>query len=170
MQPPDRTVSVHMTATGRLGQSTMFLPSTSMIDSEATDAHPVSRPALGGTAQEDIADDAGWNEQFSESNGDDRELHNESDHSHLAEWVTHCRAAYLDEMIRHDGRAGIETCAKCGGEGLYKCKDCFGCQLWCHACFVERHSHAPLHRALVSNHLQQITLSDAAIALDWRPL
>jgi hypothetical protein len=69
----------------------------------------------------------------------------------LLEWAKIYRDVYLDEMIRHEGRAGVEACsAGCGGEGLYKCKDCFGFRLWCRECFVEVHSHLPLHRALVS--------------------
>ena len=38
---------------------------------------------------------------------------------------------------------------KCEGDGLYKCKDCFGCQLLCRSCFAERHALLPFHRALV---------------------
>ncbi|KAI0280828.1 hypothetical protein BGY98DRAFT_1185291 [Russula aff. rugulosa BPL654] len=48
---------------------------------------------------------------------------------------------------RSDGRAGESSCSFCGDrDGLYKCKECFGCRLHCHACVVERHSSHPLHQ------------------------
>ncbi|KAG1784380.1 uncharacterized protein HD556DRAFT_1435459 [Suillus plorans] len=60
------------------------------------------------------------------------------------------RSSFLDEMIRLEGR-GDEiprgTCS-CKGEEplLYRCKDCFGVEMVCRACILQRHVHNPLHR------------------------
>jgi len=135
----NRTVSFHTTATGRLGQSTSFLAS----------ADPPSAPAVYQAAHDstpswELQDDA-LPEDVSES---DPEV--ELNDSPLQEWSRFHRDAYLDEMLRHEGRAGDPFCdGECEKEGLFKCKDCFGGQLYCHECFVERHSHLPFHRVLV---------------------
>ena len=81
-----------------------------------------------------------------------------TDDTPLAEWVKYHRDNYLDEFIRHEGRTGMDCCRnECQGEGLYKCKDCFGCRLWCRTCFVEQHAVTPLHRGLVSHLLLTAT-------------
>ena len=69
--------------------------------------------------------------------------------SGLTDWAEHHRQHYLEELMRHDGRAGCEKCAECANDGVYRCKDCFGYQLYCKTCFVGRHSQIPFHRALV---------------------
>jgi hypothetical protein len=67
--------------------------------------------------------------------------------SPLESWKVHDRSAYLDELLRHDGRAGESSCAFCGDcNGLYKCKDCFGGSLHCQRCVVQQHLFNPLHR------------------------
>ncbi|KAG2138440.1 uncharacterized protein EDB93DRAFT_1242126 [Suillus bovinus] len=40
-----------------------------------------------------------------------------------------------------------ETCS-CKGEEplLYRCRDCFGAEMVCHACVLQWHAHSPLHR------------------------
>jgi hypothetical protein len=163
LPPRNRTVSVHTTAAGRLGQSTSFVPSadtlpppehtsnssTAEIDLTTTDVD-YGGPEAGAEDDEgDSRDDEG------DSNNDEGDSESEIDEKSLAdsplqEWARVHRDSYLDEMLRHKGRAGVVSCGeKCGREGIYKCKDCFGFQLVCRECFAERHSHSPLHRVLV---------------------
>jgi hypothetical protein len=62
-------------------------------------------------------------------------------------WKAFDRSIYLDELLRHDGRAGESSCSFCeDGNGLYKCKECFGGRLHCQACIVKQHLSHPLHR------------------------
>ncbi|KAG2750180.1 hypothetical protein P692DRAFT_20874680 [Suillus brevipes Sb2] len=68
---------------------------------------------------------------------------------HLLHWRQE-RSSYLDEMVRLEGRGdeiARETCS-CKGEDplLYRCRDCFGAEMVCRACVLQRHAHNPLHR------------------------
>jgi hypothetical protein len=67
----------------------------------------------------------------------------------IDEWLPH-RVAYLDEMIRHDGRNGHSSkCSQCSDQGDYKCRDCAFGKYYCKACIMEHHAFLPLHRLLV---------------------
>lgn len=70
----------------------------------------------------------------------------------LIEWLSF-RSSFLDELLRHDGRADYQqdTCASCEvKETLFKCRDCFnGCWLRCQGCTVKEHQDHPLHRVEV---------------------
>lgn len=156
----DRTVSVHATAAGRLTQTTSFLPSTfDAIEQPEGQEHIEDRESSAYLEPNDEpsggfdGDASGWSEGQSEPFTEDADDVDDSEpDSPLFEWVKQHRATYLDELIRHEARAGFDGCTrKCGREGVYRCKDCFGCRQWCRICFVEQHAHAPLHRALVSN-------------------
>ena len=151
----NRTTSVHATASGRSTQTTSFLASTFVQDQQHPTvldphAHQGSSEVASG---DDIFDDyapSGCDEEPP----DDHDV-NDSEDTPLSEWVKYHRASYLDEIIRHEGRAGVQNCTKgCRREGLFKCKDCFGCRVWCRLCFLEQHAQAPLHRALVSRSLR----------------
>ena len=150
-QPPhDRTVSVHTTSTGRLGQSTTYvlsnLPSTAGAVSGVGEAGPGGEQLSPDFAAS--GDPTGIEDTDESPSLDDKE----PEDSPLLDWARNYRGTYLDEMIRHDGRAGLVDCSTgCGGEGMYKCKDCFGFRLWCRECFVEMHMHLPFHRVLVSH-------------------
>ena len=62
----------------------------------------------------------------------------------------HDHSIYLDELLCHNGRARESSCSFCEDDnGLYKCKDCFGRQLYCQPCVVEKHSSHPLHWIVV---------------------
>lgn len=68
----------------------------------------------------------------------------------MTEWLSF-RASFLDELLRHDGRADYKdnsSCFTCLNETtLYKCRDCFrGSLLRCQECIVESHGEHPLHR------------------------
>lgn len=69
------------------------------------------------------------------------------------EWLPY-QGAYLDEIIRLNGRCGQDSCSSCDREpGLYRCKDCFGGHILCHSCLLSKHLQLPLHRILVSSYL-----------------
>ncbi|KAH8102763.1 hypothetical protein DFH11DRAFT_1735402 [Phellopilus nigrolimitatus] len=64
----------------------------------------------------------------------------------LADWVPF-RAAYLDELVRLDGRGMCTSCYKClSAEAPWRCLDCFGAPSSCEQCLVDSHNHSPLHR------------------------
>ena len=93
-----------------------------------------------------LADDIALGEEINDFEDDVKT----SDNSPLREWANLHRTTYLDELIRHEGRAGVHTChSHCGKEGIYRCKDCFGTRTLCRDCFVAEHSHTPFHRPQV---------------------
>lgn len=69
------------------------------------------------------------------------------------------REEYLHEFLRHEGLGEVwrsGQCQSCGeplfselGEA-FKCEECFGCLLECHACCLKRHKRLPLHFIKVS--------------------
>jgi hypothetical protein len=71
----------------------------------------------------------------------------------VADWIPY-RETYLDELLRHDGRGSNAAlmCSNvgCGGDGIFKCRECMFENLFCCDCMVRRHSNLPLHRILVS--------------------
>ncbi|KAG2133551.1 uncharacterized protein EDB93DRAFT_1242852 [Suillus bovinus] len=69
----------------------------------------------------------------------------------MALWL-HERKKYLLELIRLEGRGDYtsrETCqghSECASEPGYHCWDCFGTELYCQGCIVNRHCENPLHK------------------------
>ncbi|KAG2028403.1 hypothetical protein BDR03DRAFT_883375 [Suillus americanus] len=69
----------------------------------------------------------------------------------MAHWVNG-REGYIMELIRHEGHGDYTTREACHGhrectfELEYRCRDCFGTELYCKDCMVERHRDNPLHR------------------------
>jgi hypothetical protein len=67
----------------------------------------------------------------------------------IQDWLCY-RQQYVEELIRHDGRAGHFSCAGCGeDDGRFKCQDCFGSWLFCKSCLLDRHVQLPFHRIQV---------------------
>jgi hypothetical protein len=75
----------------------------------------------------------------------------------MEEWVTY-RDTYLQEMLRHDGREGLEVtdCAECGDPGDFSCSDCAYCVHYCQSCMVNRHRFMPFHRIRVSKSILSV--------------
>jgi hypothetical protein len=69
----------------------------------------------------------------------------------MALWLDE-REKYLLELIRLEGRgdyASRETCqghSECTSEPAYRCQDCFGTELYCQVCIINRHRENPLHK------------------------
>jgi hypothetical protein len=72
----------------------------------------------------------------------------------MAAWELEC-SAFLDEMIRLEGRGDFGTqvvCPQCTSKSdfpEFRCEDCFSLQLICCNCTIHNHHNAPLHRMKV---------------------
>jgi hypothetical protein len=146
--PRTRAVAMHMMPSRRIGQSTTFLTADPPAPPSGTSLHAADGrdPVEADSDFLDVSSDVGdavCEEIGNSASGDDKAW------TPLQDWATHHRQTYLNELIRHNGRAGLKNCAECEGNGLYKCKDCFGSQLLCRGCFFEWHTRLPLHRTLV---------------------
>lgn len=86
-----------------------------------------------------------------EANTKGKEKSQQGKHSKLMdEWLTY-REDYLQEMLRHDRRGGLDVtyCADCGERGDFSCHDCAYSLHYCQECLVDRHCLMPLHRIRV---------------------
>ncbi|KAG2048340.1 hypothetical protein BDR06DRAFT_976099 [Suillus hirtellus] len=69
----------------------------------------------------------------------------------LASWLPK-RDAFILEMLRLEGHGDFISQATCRGTygcslpAEFRCEDCFGTELYCQSCTVERHHEHPLHR------------------------
>ena len=67
----------------------------------------------------------------------------------MTDWLAFC-SIILDEMLRREGLGDSSSpglCVDCGKlEGVYRCSDCFGDELFCLACTLSSHRRLPLHR------------------------
>jgi hypothetical protein len=67
----------------------------------------------------------------------------------LRKWIDD-RDFYLQEFIRLDGRGDLavgNACRLCGLTSPdIRCEDCFGGELLCRKCVIDRHASNPLHR------------------------
>jgi hypothetical protein len=72
----------------------------------------------------------------------------------MQQWLEH-RDEFLDALLWLDGRGGslvqpgCPNCNSPGISGTYRCEDCFGLDLVCKTCCLERHKLLPLHRVKV---------------------
>jgi hypothetical protein len=68
----------------------------------------------------------------------------------MDEWLMY-RETYLQEMLRHDGREGLQVtfCTDCDERGDFSCCDCAYSLHYCQECLVNRHRLMPLHRIKV---------------------
>jgi len=68
----------------------------------------------------------------------------------LRKWRDNDRDAFLQELIRLDGRGDSAVAATCGlcqeVEPSVRCEDCFGGLMFCRRCTVDLHACNPLHR------------------------
>jgi hypothetical protein len=84
-------------------------------------------------------------------------------HQHrLSEWIKF-RAAFLDEILRHDGLGnffGRSKCSNCENvAGIIKCRDCAdGALLKCPECVIALHQNLPLHRVEVRTRLSHLII------------
>lgn len=74
----------------------------------------------------------------------------------IEEWSKY-RGEYTDELIRHEGLAGLSTpppCHSCSEpNAVYRCLDCFFLCMLCQYCIVSAHQSDPLHTIQVSSFL-----------------
>ena len=151
-----RTVRLHQndSSRSRTGASTSYI---------STPAPPFEQPAGIPLATQLESTDALLAEQMDQSNmlaehynSADEDLEAVDGHKQrtrtkvMSEWLLD-RQAYLNEMLRHDGREGLQAtpCASCGGDGSFSCSDCAYCMYYCSQCLVSRHHLMPFHRIKV---------------------
>lgn len=62
------------------------------------------------------------------------------------------RHSILVEILRHEAFPSQQLCSNCQGpSSLYRCRDCFGTNIWCRECCVSAHRRAPFHRIQMWN-------------------
>ncbi|KAG6373788.1 hypothetical protein JVT61DRAFT_5933 [Boletus reticuloceps] len=65
-------------------------------------------------------------------------------------WLERDREDFLQELIRLEGRNGIDKCTSCNTHyARYCCKDCVTLDLYCTDCLLLGHINQPLHRIKV---------------------
>ena len=71
----------------------------------------------------------------------------------MLQWRDYSCEQALDEMLWVEGRGlyADSSCGECSAPcPLYRCKDCFGGQLYCRECIVATHHCGPFHITEVS--------------------
>ena len=71
----------------------------------------------------------------------------------MLQWRDYSREQALDEMLWLEGRGSYanSSCRECSVPcPLYRCKDCFGGQLYCRECIMATHHCGPFHITEVS--------------------
>ncbi|KIK76992.1 hypothetical protein PAXRUDRAFT_168162, partial [Paxillus rubicundulus Ve08.2h10] len=69
----------------------------------------------------------------------------QSQNDYLWEWLPH-QQQYLDILLTQESPPDPRTCNICGGDGVYKCSDCFSQPIFCTSCCRQQHLLNPLHR------------------------
>ncbi|KIJ05525.1 hypothetical protein PAXINDRAFT_93367, partial [Paxillus involutus ATCC 200175] len=69
----------------------------------------------------------------------------QSQNDYLREWLPH-QQQYLDVLLVQEAPPEPRSCNVCGGDGVYKCSDCFAQPLFCTSCCRQQHLLNPLHR------------------------
>jgi hypothetical protein len=81
----------------------------------------------------------------------------------LLAWIPE-RQTFLDETLRLEGRGTPESLCCCGlFAPHFRCRDCFGTEMFCHECVLRNHTRNPLHRIDVRRYF--FTLSKTNIGL-----
>lgn len=53
----------------------------------------------------------------------------------------------LLELLHHESFPLIKNCTQCWtSPGIYHCRDCFGCEIWCSRCCISAHTNLPFHQ------------------------
>ncbi|KAH7905404.1 hypothetical protein BJ138DRAFT_1230024 [Hygrophoropsis aurantiaca] len=130
---------------GKISLQTSFIPSTQPVLSQPTELN-VDGNQVDGWNEAPFFDDPPEPEIIQIQEEQVKRKRTAGDYPLLA-WILE-RQNFLDEFIRLEGRGGhTEESCQCGQEGArYRCKDCYGIELFCQACTVQRHSVNPFHR------------------------
>ncbi|KAF8124933.1 hypothetical protein EV363DRAFT_1299555 [Boletus edulis] len=65
--------------------------------------------------------------------------------SYLLEWLSR-KTEFLDALLDMEAPPKPRQCSSCGGDGIYRCSDCFGQPLFCTLCTRNKHRMLPFHR------------------------
>lgn len=69
----------------------------------------------------------------------------QTQNDYIREWQDH-KQDYLRCLMEMEAPPNPRHCAICGGDGIYRCPECFGCPLYCTRCCREQHHRNPFHR------------------------
>ncbi|KAF7342685.1 CxC2 domain-containing protein [Mycena sanguinolenta] len=69
----------------------------------------------------------------------------------LRYWANNYRDAYLRVLVIREGLMGEELSCRCGQDARFRCRECYGVQMYCQDCMVEAHRLHPLCRIEVWN-------------------
>ncbi|KAF8121870.1 hypothetical protein EV363DRAFT_1301532 [Boletus edulis] len=61
------------------------------------------------------------------------------------EWLSR-KTEFLDALLDMEAPPKPRQCSSCGGDGIYRCSDCFGQPLFCTLCTRNKHWMLPFHR------------------------
>ncbi|KAJ6458779.1 hypothetical protein C8R45DRAFT_764179, partial [Mycena sanguinolenta] len=59
-------------------------------------------------------------------------------------WVHNYRDSFLRVLLTREGPMGQGNVCSCGQPSKYRCVECFGGQILCRSCMIERHRLRPL--------------------------
>ena len=79
------------------------------------------------------------------------------------------RQSILVELFRHESFPATSTCSHCKvRSGKYRCKDCFGRNVWCDTCCINAHDQTPFHRIQMwnGNYFESSDLLDIGLTID----
>ncbi|KAF8122787.1 hypothetical protein EV363DRAFT_1404642 [Boletus edulis] len=66
-------------------------------------------------------------------------------YDYLLEWLSR-KTEFLDMLLDMKAPPKPRRCSSCGGDGIYRCSDCFGQPLFCTLCTQNKHQMHPFHR------------------------
>ncbi|KAF8547467.1 hypothetical protein OG21DRAFT_1527140 [Imleria badia] len=64
---------------------------------------------------------------------------------YIREWLEH-KDEFLQTLLALEAPPEPRECSMCGGDGIYRCSDCFGNFLFCTPCARQQHRGNPFHR------------------------
>ena len=79
------------------------------------------------------------------------------------------RRSILVEILRHEALPSKQFCSNCQeSSSPYRCRDCFGTEMWCRECCVSAHTCAPFHRIQMwnGNHFERSDLLTQELIID----
>jgi len=79
------------------------------------------------------------------------------------------RRSILVEILRHEALPSKQFCSNCQeSSSPYRCRDCFGTEMWCRECCVSAHTRAPFHRIQMwnGNHFERSDLLTQELIID----
>ncbi|KAG2058310.1 hypothetical protein BDR06DRAFT_980537 [Suillus hirtellus] len=123
-----------ITTEGRTQLHTCYVPALLLHVFNSLDTGSDAGPFCGGDWDEIPLEQGGLQQMLCEPSSDRRK--------HTA-----ARQFFLDETLHLEGRGTPESLCCCGlAAPHFRCRNCFGTQMFCHECVLHNHTRNPLHR------------------------